>query len=351
MAASDPRADSPAGPAEDAGDIEVREYRAGDEHQILDLFNRVFAAIDPAFVPRTLQAWRWQYLENPSGWRIWLAFTRDGRLISQYAGVGQRVLLEGAPAKFSQAVDSMTDRSFARGLKKPGYFVLTGYPYAANYGGPPPHKDVIMWGAPVPPAWRIGRAYLEYEMIRPQQKLSAPPVEVRARRAPGVEIEEPQRFPEEVEALFRCAAAPHGAIAVRDKAQLDWRFCAHPERRYALALARRGGELRGLTVYSQGAFDGQADQGLVCDWLAVPGDEEVAHALRAWLVERARADGVERLVAAFPDTCAEWLDFQRAGLRVASTRHFLVGRNYVRGITMRWLHRRWYYTLGDTDLV
>ncbi len=335
----------------DVTGIEVREYRAGDEHQILDHFNRVFAGVDPSFVPRTLESWRWQYLQNPSGWRIWLGFARDGRLISQYAGVGQRMLLEGAPARFSQAVDSMTDRSFARGLKKPGYFVLTGYPYAANYGGPPPDKDVIMWGAPVPPAWRIGRAYLEYELIRPQQKLSAPPDQVRARSAAGVEIEEPPRFPAEVEGLFRRAAAPHGAIAVRDKAHLDWRFCDHPERRYALALARRRGELRGLTVYAKAAFDGEPDQGLVCDWLVVPGDEEVAGTLRAWLVGRARADGARQLVAAFPDTCAEWLDFQRAGLRAAPTRHFLVGRNYVRRFTMRWLYWHWYYTLGDTDLV
>ena len=332
-------------------DFEIREYRPGDEHRILDLFNRTFASVDPGFVPRTLASWRWQFLANPSGWRIQLCFTKDGALVSQYAGIRQRALLDGAPASFCQGVDSMTDRAYTRGLKKPGLFVLTGYPWARAYGGPPPDKETVCWGWPVPAAWRIGRAYLGYQMVRPQPKLSAPPHEVRARRRAGIELEEPERFPADVEALFRRAAAPHRAIAVRDRAQLDWRFCEHPERRYRLALARRAGELQGLAVYGQGAFDGEEDQGLVCDWLVAPGEEAAGETLRAWLAERALAGGAARLVAAFPDSCTEWLAFQRAGLLVTPSRYFVVSRTFLRHVSMSWLRRHWYYTLGDTDLV
>ena len=49
--------------------------------------------------------------------------------------------------------------------------------------------------------------------------------------------------------------------------------------------------------------------------------------------------------------CAEWLPFQVAGFRVEPTRYFPVGRNYLPKYRMPWLHRNWYYTLGDSDLV
>jgi len=280
-----------------------------------------------------------------------LGFLPDGRLLSQFAAVGQRVLLEGRPASYSQAVDSMTDRNLARGLKSPGWFVLTGWPFAERFLGLRPDQDPMLWGAPVPPAWRIGRAFFGYRFLRPLMKLAAAPDDVRAERRAGVELEEPARFPEDVDELFPRAAAPHAAIAVRDRAQLDWRYVENPDRGYSIALARRAGRLRGYCVYQQAGFDDQAGQGLVCDWLVEPGEDAATETLLAWLAARARADGAPALVATFPESCVEWLSFQRAGLRIAPTRHFLVARTYPRWLSMRWLREHWYYTLGDSDLV
>ena len=328
----------------------IREYQEGDEHAILATFNRVFAEVVPGFQPRSLEFWRWQYLANPSGWRIWLAVLDEGgAVISQYAGVGQRMWLEGESANFSQAVDSMTDPAWRRGLKKPGFFVLTGYPYAENYGGPPPDHDTIMWGLPVPPAWRVGKTYLDYELVRTQLKLVAPVDGLCLGASGAVEVEEVSEFPEEVRALAERRSALSGAMAVRDKAQLDWRFVQHPEKSYRIALAKRGGELVGCSVASTGAFD-QAQSALVCDWIADPGDAEAQSALLAWQAECARAAGEEHLTTILPDSAPEWLSFQRAGFRVRPTQYFLVGRNYTKRYSMIWLYHNWFYTLGDTDL-
>ncbi|MFT5285430.1 MAG: hypothetical protein ACI8TQ_001594 [Planctomycetota bacterium] len=327
----------------------VREYQPGDEVSILETFNRVFAQMDPNFVPRTMETWRWLFMDNPSGWRIYLAVTEDGDVMSQYAGIRQRMWLEGAPAHFSQAIDSMTDPAYRAGLKRPGFFVLTGYPYAENYGGPAPDMDTVMWGLPLPQAWRVGKNFLSYELIRTQCKLVAELDRVQLDAAMGVDIEEVTRFPEEVVRLSDLARDEHGAIAVRDKAQLDWRFSDNPNETYAIAVARTAGDLAGYAVYRKGTYD-RVETGMCCDWL-VPGDNpQVSDTLRAWLLERARADDCERLTAVFPDTCREWMDFQSAGFLVEPTTYFPVGRNYVPKYRMPWLYRNWYYTLGDSDL-
>ena len=336
----------------------IREYRPGDEVAILETFNRVFGGVDPNFQPRTLEEWRWTYLDNPSGWRISLAVTEDGRVISQCAGIAQRTLLNGAPAFFSQVVDSMTDPAFRGGLKRPGFFVLTGYPYAESYGGPPPDKDTVMWGLPVPQAWRIGKSYLKYGLVRTHLKLVA---ELDQLALPGVgshgvTVEELETFPADSEQLFRAHAARHLAMAVRDKAQLDWRFTKRPGYRYRIAAARRAGKLVGLGVARAGSFDHGAGN-LVCDWVTgapvdarAPFDLGAAVELLAWQRACAAETGGP-LIALFPDTAPEWLAFQEVGFRVFDTSYFLVGRNYQKQYDMRWLRRHWYYTLGDTDLV
>jgi hypothetical protein len=330
--------------------LEIREYRPGDEGELLAGFNRAFAAVDPAFAPRGLAEWRWRFLENPGGWRIFLALTPDGRVVSQYAGIGQRVLLDGEPARFSQSVDSFTDPAWRGGLKKPGVFVLTGLPFAERYGGRPPERDSAMWGLPVQPAWRIGQRYLGYELVRTQNQLVARAGELRPPSSSRVAVEEVASAPPGVDALSTEAAREHGAIAVRDAAHLAWRFFRNPAHRYRMAVAREGPTLRGYAVQRSGSFDGRRAS-LVCDWLAPGEDRAAAEALRAWLAERARSDGDAELLALFPDTAREWLEFQRAGFRVHATGYVLAARCYHRPLTAEWLRKRWYYTLGDTDLV
>ena len=334
----------------------VREYEPGDETAILDAFNRIFAEVDPTFRPRSLEHWRWLYRDNPTGWRIYLCVLPDGKVISQYAGVPLPVRIDGEPAHFVQAVDSFADPEYVRGLRRPGPFVVTGYPFAANYGGPPPERTPVMYGLPVRPAWRIGRKFLGYELLRTQNKLSAAPERVDPAAlgtSTGVELEEVARFTEEVAALGERLAGTAPVVTDRTRAHLDWRFADHPERTYAVALARSGstgGALRGYAVFRRGDFDGEQGEGLICDWAVAPGDGAAGAALLAWLVERARAEGCPRLTTFLPDRAAAWLDLQRAGLRVAPTRYFLVGRPYEPRYTMRWLRASWSYTPADTDL-
>jgi hypothetical protein len=331
-------------------DIEVREYRQGDEEAILSAFNRVFAAIDPTFHPRGMDEWRWRTLGNPAGWRAWIARTSDGEVVAQQAGLPIRMRHRGESVVWNQIVDSFADPRRARGLRAPGLFVHVAKPFCDTYGGPPP-RDQIMYGLPVRRAYRIGKKFLGYQLVRDQHRLVASALGLQGRATPGIALEEVERFPAEVDALFERAQHAHRAIAVRDQRFLDWRFADRPGVRYRIALARRNADraLVGYAVHVNGNFDLHAGA-LVCDWLIDPAEPRAGEALRAWLGERARADGTEEVCAIFPETCMDFADFQRAGFRVEATSYFAAAGSYTRTFHTLDLYWDWYYTLADFDL-
>lgn len=330
-------------------ELTVREYRPGDEVAILEAFNDVFGRTDPNFRPRTLATWRWQYLENPHGWRIWLGFDAEGRVIGQQASLPMRMRVGDETMLWSQVVDSFSHPRYGGGLKKNGVYARTARAHSDNYGGAPPERDPIMYGFPVRPAWRIGKLFLDYEVCRSQDALYLETERFRGAAAPGVEVEEVEAFPEEVMDLFERARPTRGAATVRDAAYLNWRFVERPEVAYRRALARRGRELVGLAIHRPGVFDGHPG-GLICDWLVPADDPHAAAALQAWLVERTRADGHDVLMGIWPETCPEWRALQEHGYRAATTSYTNVICQYTRRFDIRWLYWNWSYTLGDFDL-
>jgi hypothetical protein len=326
---------------------QVRAYRAGDEHAILEAFNRIFAGVDPTFHPRTLEEWRWQYERNPSGQRIFLCATEEGRVLAQYAGIPQRVLLDGEPTFFSQSVDSLADPGFRRLSREP-LFVQAGRAYDSCFGGEGPRKDTLMWGLPVPAAYRIGKKQLKYELVRQQHKLVAP-LDALAARGTPLQAASLASLPPETDALFERFARGRAGLAVRDRAQWRWRYEENPHHRYEFGACARGGELAGLAVFRRGSFD-QSEDGLLVDWMVPAEDEEARLALLGWARARAAAASCARLTALFPDTAPEWQLFQTLGFRVHATRYFLVAWSFSARHDLAWMRRHWYYTLGDTDL-
>ncbi len=331
----------------DRSALTIREYAPGDEERILATFNRVFAAVDPGFAPRDLATWRWLYRDNPSGARIWLAVDEAGEVVAQYAGLRQRAFVRGERASFAQAVDSMSSRG---GLRRPGPFVRTCRAFVEHGCGEGAGRDVFAWGLPVPAAWRVGRELLGYELIRTQLELFAAPGDVRPESAAGVRVEECAHFPDEVDALADRLGRERDAVAVRDRAQLAWRFERHPRNAYRVALARTGRGLAGLAVCRAGTFDGRPGL-LVADWAVPAGEEGARAALLAWLAGVATELGEAEVRAVLPETAPEWLPLQRAGFRARGTRYVLAGRPFARTLDVPFLRRGWSYTLGDTDLV
>jgi hypothetical protein len=152
-------------------------------------------------------------------------------------------------------------------------------------------------------------------------------------------------FPEEVDGLFDRLAERYEAVCERRREWLAWRYERHPEHRYRIAEARRGGELVGYAVARAMEFQGTRRL-VVCDWWC----EEAGEAgLLDWVMAVAREAGVETVAACFSHAAEEFRVWQGAGFRVVPTSLVLCGRSHTRRAP-HWFAGRWFTTLGDSDL-
>ncbi len=320
----------------------IRDYRPGDERAILAAHNAAFGEVNAGLAPRSLALWRWQYLQNPGGARIKLALDDEGRVLAHYAGQSRFVLAGGERLRTSHCADSFI-QSRERGLAKAGLFVRTGIEFARDFGGSDADSDRWMWGFPVATAQRIGERSLGYRTLRAQVALQLEgPVEVSD---DAQEVQELREVGPEFTAFSEAYAEGLGALGVRDAAYLTWRYCEHPEADYHIFAARdRAGELSGYCVGRRALFEG-VESFILCDWLARQ---------EAWtgLMRAARAAARDLpIVLVLAPWCPDFVGLQTLGMRVRPTGLLMVGRSYDSNFEHAFWSRRWYYTLGDSDLV
>jgi len=324
-------------------DYLIREIEPGDAESYLACHARVFGERGA----RTQAEWRWAFAESPLGPRAFVAL-RDGEVVAAYAGLPQRTWFAGHEHAFVQIVDVMIDPNHRRGLERPGLHVRVGERFFEAYGGR--DGDAVFYGWPMERALRIGRRFLDYRLVREELALVRelepgpdPPTvdEIELVEAPG----------EDLKWLWDRCAGGWGAATVRDAAWARRRFLDHPLRsRYALLGVRRDGLLRGLAVLRRGPWHWPGALPL-CDWLVPPEEPEVAALLERATLAHARRQGLERVVAVFPDWSVPFEGFQERGWRVVPSPYSLVARSFDRRIDLDWLRERWWYTLADTDLV
>ncbi|MGE3174185.1 MAG: hypothetical protein AB7O97_16270 [Planctomycetota bacterium] len=345
-----PPAENP--PTQNLPDLDIRPYRAGDEHAILGTFNRVFREVcGPGYVDRTLAQWRWQYRDNPQGHRIWLAMAPDGTCAAQYAGVPLLADTPWGPQTFVHCVDSMTHPDWRQGLKRKGLFVLTCEPF---WDDSKRRGDALFYGFPVDTAYRIGKRYLQYTQMcivdflirdRATPPLAAPP---------DVVVERVDAVPAEVDALYERLRADVRCMVRRDRRYLDWRYVQNPQRAdYELWTARRGGALQGLLVLRPGS--GLAPDAATIVDLVVPRAETAAlDALLAAAVRRQHEEQRARLMTALPGWSPEHRHLEQRGFAPTPSANWLQRRlvHNINGppVTAAFLEREWWFTLGDSDL-
>ncbi len=233
-------------------DFFVREYREGDEEQILPLFRRSF------FVERSLARFRWEYQENPYGNRmISEAFAGDGRLVAHYAGYPVRFYTEagGTPRSLPalQVGDTMTEPSVRQVGRGPTSLLgrTVRHYYARFCEGQVAFNFGVNTG-------NIQRFSLSFVGARRLEDL---PYHVRDARLPvtvprpwltrlaGYRVERITRFDERWDELFGRVRGAYRLLVERDARYLEWRYARCPDTEYFIWAVFRRRRLVGWSVF------------------------------------------------------------------------------------------------------
>lgn len=326
---------------------EIRPYEDGDEDLILETFNLVFRENDANFQPRTFEEWEWAHTKNPGGVRLWLAIWA-GQVVAQYGSQPSRTWIDGEERVFAQIIDSMVHPEHRRGLKRPGLFVQVAHEMLSATCGP--DRDLVTYGWPNPQAWRIGKAFLGYEMVRMQCFLSRR-IDEGPRELPD-EVEELHSFDHQARWLYDRCSGPWGASIIRDETFLNWRFFEHPRFEYqALGVRDDEGILRGYAVVRTAQWHLPERSLIVMDWLVPPDEVSVGLSLREGLMALGRQLDAAVTLATFPEWSPWFARFQEWGWLVYPSDYLMSGRNNVAKHDMYWLRDNWWYQLAEMDII
>lgn len=328
----------------------IRLYQPGDEVRIVGLFERVFGH------KRSLAHWRWKFMDNPEGAQICLAVTDTGEVIGQYAGLPVRVTVDGQTLTFSQAIDSMVDADYRRGLKKPGVFASLFERFAETYG----EQDgvTILWGYTTPEALRIGQRFLGYVFLHRVMKLVRT-VDGSPRLTPWRQATEAwrriqcpiypvSRFDARVDRLWEQCRSELRVATIRDARYLNWRYADCPDVKYLLLMA--GGTMGmsplGMAVLRLGV-EGQPVACLM-DWLVPWKNRATADRLLRRGFEEAELAGMKELHTWCPPSSPWYRYLLDKGFQPIETACMTV-RQFTSTVPPELLNAHWYYTMGDSD--
>jgi hypothetical protein len=327
----------------------MRGYRDGDEHEILPMFRAVFG------VDRTLDHWRWKFLDNPYGARLVAeTVTESGDLVAHFAGYPVRFHDSGAATEefvAHQVGDTMTRPSVRQaGLGRQGILARISSYYFARFCREIP----FVYGFNTGNVRKLGERYLGYTYVDPvgywvRELASAPlPALGRVRRLlAGYSFAEISEAGGELDALFARVKGDYGLLIRRDAEYLGWRYLRCPDRVHRLLGVRHRGTLVGWCAFSRRGNDLVWGDALV--------EPRHAAVIPALLRECANGPfrGVERIWCWFSASPSWWLEvlaaagFSRRQEPNDLTPCFVFFDDPGR---KRELSERWYYTYGDSDL-
>lgn len=336
-------------------DYEIRQYRPGDEDKIVRTFNNIFSTGNPDYVPRTVEQWKWEWIDNPAGNQIMLGIEESGEVICQYCCLPCFVNLRGEKVVSGQGVDSFLDPTYRQGLKKEGIFLRVARRYFKEFAVP--EITAFGYGFPNDKAYRVGVKMLRYHEIRkPQTTLfrnlfeMSDEADVGGKASAAVQIEEVESFDQRFDAFWSDLMPAYPMAAWRDAEYLNWRYkgCHWIPYRIFTALDASG-SLAGFCVVRAG-WQGHPILA-VTEVLTHPDDDGTFAELLRHVVRFARENGQQRIEMWFAETSKAFAKAGEMGFRNEGSYFNLVGRFYRDDLDLDYAYANWYYTLGDMDIL
>ena len=326
--------------------LTLRPYRPGDEEGILALFKRAYDR------ERSLAHWRWKFCQNPAGQQIMLAVTQSGEIVGQFAGLPTWAAKGQCSYLLSQAVDSMVDPRFRRGLKNPGLHVKLVRTFLSKYMGQ--DAGALVYGFPTPVAGRIlvgtGLGTVLHQVTELKRGLIGWLGTLSGRLASlRYQIKQVSRFPSTVDRLWEQCRVELPFAIIRDARYLNWRYAHCPDVQYVklLATERWTGQAAGVAVLrlSYGTWP----VALLVDWLVPRQPQNLAEALLEYCHAIAANSGQIRIKAWFPEYSHHFQFLKSKGYRATITPRELTVQAFHPELCPEWIRGHWYYTMGDSD--
>jgi hypothetical protein len=300
--------------------FEIRDATAADAPGIRRLFERVFRQ------PLSEAQWRWKFEQNPDGWRATLGVL-DGEIVGHYAGWGALFALAGEPTLLYSVGDVATDPAVrALGGRRGVYREMTDAFYAAIASRVP-----FCYGFPNARALRVSERIVGSRTLFPV-RIASVPLESFG-RAPS-DADAGESVDESFDALWREASRILPDAAVRDRARVNWRFYARPDRYYRMVWRRAGGAMTAWAVLSVGG--GTAT---VADLLGVAPDGSDLPPLFAAAAEEARRLGASRLAFWVPPGGPARAPIEALGGEILDAGFPVIARVFDEDAVRRWTER------------
>jgi hypothetical protein len=338
-------------------EFSVRLARPDDEHEILALFNSIFAEGNPAYVPRSIEAWRHIYPDNPAGAEILVAEDEAGKLIANYSALAYHCSVRGQRLRCAQAVDTCVAPEWRGSLRRNSVFVTIARAYCEIFGETnAEYTNEYLFGLPNEKAFGVGTRIVGYKPVHcPMPSLvrefDRAWVDEMARRGADVEVTESSADDADLAAMGALFEAHIDQVPLgiwKDAAHLAWRYRDWPERPYRFLLARRGGDLVGALVYRLG-WMGQPIVPLL-DWIG-PGDDEGALAgLLARVGDITLQAGGDKLETWLTPCAAQRPTLESLGLFHQESLFNLCIMVYSELFDLPWARDNWVLTMGDSDI-
>ncbi len=257
--------------------FEIRPATAADAPGIRRLFERIFKT------ELSEAEWRWKFAQDPDGWRG-VVGALDGEIVGNYAGWGMRFLLEGEPRLLYSVGDVATDPSVrALGGRRGVYKAMTDAFYAAVDGEVP-----FCFGFPNARALKVSERIVGSRTLFPIGLKKCP---LEAFGPAPADAEAGESVDEAFDSLWEAGRRALTHAAVRDRARVNWRFHARPNRYYRMVWRRQGAALVAWAVLSVVGEDAT-----VVDYLGREPDGSDLPPLFAAAADEARRAGARRLV-------------------------------------------------------
>ncbi len=330
-------------------DYVVREYRPGDELQILAIFEGSF------FVKRSRERWQWEYQENPYGHlHISCAFAGDGQLVAHYAGYPVRFWRGGErlPLPALQIGDTMTlpaVRSVGRGPTS--LLARTARHFYARYCE---GRVAFNYGFNTGNIQRFSMSFVGARQLEdlPYHRLSLPASRLavatglRARLA-GWRESHVETLDARWDELFTRVAPAYGMLIERDAAYLDWRYRRCPDAGYFIAACEHRGRLAGWAVFRR-----REERLQWVDALIDPAKPQAIARLLAFALAAPEHRGVNAVEAWISARPAWWRPFFAELGFVAEPEPNALGMVFVPFAVdpEEEMRRSLFYMMGDSDL-